>query len=222
MYKITVGISCYKQKEWLYRCLRSLADQTISHDDFEVIIVDDDPSTDLRDVCSLMGDVLNIKLIENEKNLGLPASLNEILRNARGQYFVRVDSDDYVSRHFLYMLLTYIAMNREYQAVSCDYKRVNEIGETIGRFSSKDDPIACGTMFTYESLCSVGFYDEEYKMREGHDLMSRFKERYKLAHLAVPLYRYRIHKNNRTSDVEEVTLYDKKLEQSASRGVIHG
>ena len=214
MYKVTVGISCYKQKEWLYRCLRSLGSQTFDHNDFEVIIVNDEPSTSLMDICELMSDKLNIKLIENEKNMGLPCSLNKILKNARGPYFVRVDSDDYVSKHFLYMLYTFISMNKDYQAVCCDYKKVDKIGQTIDFFSNRVDPIACGTMFTYESLCDIGFYDEEFKMREGHDLMNRFKQKYDLGYLEVPLYRYRIHGSNRTSDVETVNKYDNKLKEA--------
>ena len=106
MYKVTVGICCYKQKEWLYRCLRSLSKQTISKNDFEVVVVNDDPNDNLEEVCEPLRDHLNIRLINNKKNLGLPGSLNMVLKNALGKYFVRVDSDDYVSKHFLYFLST--------------------------------------------------------------------------------------------------------------------
>ena len=99
MYKVTVGICCYKQKKWLHRCLRSLASQKLSKENFEVIVVNDDPEEDISDICnnSIFSEVLNIRLIENKKNLGLPSSLNKILSNSLGRYFVRVDSDDYVS-----------------------------------------------------------------------------------------------------------------------------
>ena len=66
-------------------------------------------------------------------------------------------------------------------------------------------------MFTYESLCEIGFYDENFKMREGHDLLSRFNKSYKIYNLPVPLYKYRMHENNRTNNTTEVKKYDKKL-----------
>ncbi len=67
-------------------------------------------------------------------------------------------------------------------------------------------------MFTYESLCNVGFYDENFKMREGHNLLQRYKEDgYMLYNLPVPLYKYRIHDANRTKNKKEVEKYDKKL-----------
>jgi len=211
MYKVTVGICCYKQKDWLYRSLRSLASQTMSKEEYEVVVVNDDPEQKLDDVCDMMREHLNIKLINNEKNIGLPASLNKILKKSLGRYFVRVDCDDYVSKHFLHTLALFLDMNREVQASFCDYLKVNAVGNTIGRCDAKKEPIACGIMMTYESLCNINFYNEEYRMREGHELMSRFNERYKSHHVKLPLYRYRIHESNRTHNKDEVKKYDQKL-----------
>ena len=182
-------------------------------DEFEVIIVNDEPGVMLEDVCNNMRDDLNIRLINNQKNLGLPASLNKILNISRGRYFVRVDSDDYVSKHFLHTLALFLEMNRSYQAVSCDYKKVNGVGVTFENCSAADEPIACGIMFTYESLCDINFYDESYKMREGHDLIKRFLKKFKLFHMPMALYRYRIHSDNRTNNIEEVKYYDEMLEE---------
>jgi len=211
MYKITVGICCYKQKEWLYRCLRSLVSQTMDKDEFEVIVVNDGSEEKLEDVCELMQEHLNIKLINNEKNVGLPSSLNKILKNSLGRYFVRVDCDDYVSKYFLHILALFLDMNRNLQATFCDYLKVNAVGNTIGRCDAQKEPIACGVMMTYESLCNIDFYNESFKMREGHELMKRFKEKYRIHHVKLPLYRYRIHENNRTRNEDELKKYDQKL-----------
>ncbi|MDF1844561.1 MAG: glycosyltransferase family A protein [Rubripirellula sp.] len=218
MFKITIGVCCYQQKQWLYRCLRSLASQTMPHDQFEVLVVNDDPQQDLRDVQAAFeeDDTFNIRLINNQQNLGLPGSLNEILRRARGQYFVRVDADDYVSRHFLFVLSLFLDMNRDFQAVTCDYRKVNEVGTPLGTFRFQDEPIACGVMYTYEALCNLNFYNENYKMREGHELLRRFQERYQVSHLPFPLYRYRIHESNRTHNTEVLEKYDSQLGESES------
>jgi len=48
-------------------------------------------------------------------------------------------------------------------------------------------------------------------MREGHDLHNRFLKKYKMYNLKMPLYRYRIHENNRTNDKNVVQEYDNKL-----------
>ena len=210
MYKVTVAICCYRQKQWLYRCLRSLCNQTMPKDDYEVVVVNDDPSQNLSDICEQVSDDINIRLINNDINIGLPASLNKILKTAKGQYFVRVDSDDYVSKHFLYMLSCYLDVGRRDQAVACDYQKVDDCGKSLGRHSATSEQIACGVMFTYESLCSVGYYNEEWRMREVHELLNRFTEKYRMGHLDVPLYRYRMHTENRTN-TDEVKEYDEKL-----------
>ena len=211
--KVTVGISCYRQKKWLHRCLRSLSAQTLDGSQFEVIVVNDDPEDDISDICEAMSSEMNIRLIENDKNIGLPGSLNKILSSAKGQYFVRVDSDDYVSNHFLYMLTTFLDTNSENQAVFCDYLKVDNVGKKLGRFSALDSPIACGVMFTYESLCELSFYDESFKMREGHDLFKRFSEKFKSFHLPCSLYRYRIHDTNRTNNKDSLAMYDRMLKE---------
>ncbi len=210
MFKVTVAICCYKQKEWLHRCLRSLCNQTLPKNKFEVIVVDDDPTdSGLEDIVENAAAYINIRLLKNKQNLGLPGSLNKILRKSLGQYFVRVDADDYVSKHYLYMLSTFLDMNsgprvmdtkNNYQAVACDYFKVDDTGKLLSRHSSEQEMIACGIMFTYESLCAIGLYNEEFKMREGHDLLRRYKERFNLYNLPLPLYKYRMHENNRTKD----------------------
>jgi len=220
MFEVTVGICCYKQKEWLHRCLRSLISQTFDKSKFEVVIVNDDPDENIDDVLTIFKDKLNIRTIDNEKNIGLPASLNRILKSSLSKYFVRVDCDDYVSSHFLYILANFLNnstgprilnSNCNYQAVACDYFKVDDEGTILSRHNSEEEFIACGIMFTYESLANLGFYNENFKMREGHELKKRYEAKYQIYNLRMPLYRYRIHSSNRTNNLTEVEKYDNKI-----------
>ena len=135
MYEITVGVCCYKQKEWLHRCLRSLSNQTLDKSKFEVVIVNDDPEERLEDITKIFKNNINIRLINNHRNYGLPTSLNKILKTSTAKYFVRVDCDDYVSSHYLYILSKFLESNTgpriinsdcNYQAVACDYFKVDD------------------------------------------------------------------------------------------------
>ena len=220
MYEITVGVCCYKQKEWLHRCLRSLSNQTLDKSKFEVVIVYDDPEEKLEDIIKIFKNNINIRLINNHKNYGLPVSLNKILKTSTSKYFVRVDCDDYVSSHYLYILAKFLEANTgpriinsdcNYQAVACDYFKVDDTNVILSRQNSEEEFIACGVMYTYESLANLDFYNEEFKMREGHELQNRFNKKYKIYHLRMPLYRYRVHSNNRTDDSKNTEKYDKLL-----------
>jgi hypothetical protein len=73
-------------------------------------------------------------------------------------------------------------------------------------------------MYTYESLANLGFYNEDFKMREGHELDKRFKEKYKIYYLRMPLYRYRLHEDNRTNNTDETDKFDKKLDIDMAKG----
>jgi glycosyltransferase involved in cell wall biosynthesis len=190
-------------------------------------VVNDDPNERLEDIIDIFKEHINIKLINNDKNLGLPTSLNKILKSAISRYFVRVDCDDYVSSLFLTTLSNFLyynsgprVMNTEcnYQAVACDYFKVNETAELLSRHSAEEEFLANGIMYTYESLANLGFYNEEFKMREGHELDNRFKERYKIYYLRMPLYRYRLHEGNRTNNTDETDKFDKKLDIDMARG----
>ena len=79
--------------EQLRRALDSMLAQTLT--DFEAVIVNDgvkDASFDLlRAYAAKDG---RIRLLENETNLGLPASLNRALAVCRGTYIARMDTDD--------------------------------------------------------------------------------------------------------------------------------
>jgi len=220
MYEITVAVCVYKQKEWLHRCLRSLNSQTLEKSRYEVVVVNDDPDETLDDVTDIFKEHMNIRVINNEKNLGLPTSLNKILKTSMAKYFVRVDCDDYVSSHFLSTLSNFLYYNSgprvmntdcNYQAVACDYFKVNETAELLSRHSAEEEFLANGIMYTYESLANLGFYNEDFKMREGHELDKRFKEKYKIYYLRMPLYRYRMHPQNRTNNKSETDKYDNKL-----------
>ena len=108
------------------------------------------------------------------------------------------------------MLSAYLDVGKTNQAVACDYKKVTDCGDTLEQCSFREHPVACGVMFTYESLCNIGYYNEEWKMREGHELLRRFDNKYNIGYLDIPLYRYRMHTTNR-SNSEEIKEYDKKL-----------
>lgn len=209
---ISVIICTFNHAKWLERCIRSIVNQNnIDQKSFEVIIVDDCSTDETKYVIKNLIEFKNISIIKNENNLGLPKSINIAMNASKGRYIVRVDSDDYVQRNFLFCLKFFLDSNRHYQAVCVDYIKVDENEEFIERKNGIIDEIACGVMFRREVLFDLGLYNEEFKMREGHELRKRFLEKFKMGHLELPLYKYRDHQNNRTKNIRVLEKYDKKL-----------
>lgn len=96
MPKISIIVPIYidfdYKKEYLITCLDSLVNQSLK--DIEIICINDHSPINIDDVLSRYP---NIKVINNEENLGQSKSRNKGLDVAQGEYITFVDSDDYVN-----------------------------------------------------------------------------------------------------------------------------
>lgn len=212
MKSISVIIPTYNNASYIERCLRSLEDQSIDTDLFDIIVIDDG-STDNTSAI-IESKFPNVKLISRSENKGLPYSVNEGLRSSKSTTVVRVDSDDYVHKNFLEYLLFFYDNNKSFQAFACDYFITNKDGNSLRQVNCEEEPIACGILFDYQVLVSLGLYDEEMLYNEDKDLMYRFtKANYKILRVPAPLYRYRMHENNISNNKDLVDEFNLKLKE---------
>lgn len=202
---ISIIVPVHNQERFIGRCLRSLLNQNFPREDFEIIVIDDGSTDRTRYALELFED--EVRIIRNETNLGLPASLNRGIKSAQGFYIVRVDSDDYVNANFLLFLHSFLNLNPYMDAVACDYLLVNDREDTLERVNCLEKPIACGIMFRIEHLIEVGLYDEGFLVHEDRDLRIRFTQNRTISRLELPLYRYRRHEANMTNDSEALETY---------------
>lgn len=212
MKSISVIIPTYNNASYIERCLRSLEDQSIDTDLFDIIVIDDG-STDNTSAI-IESKFPNVKLISRSENKGLPYSVNEGLRSSKSTTVVRVDSDDYVHKNFLEYLLFFYDNNKSFQAFACDYFITNKDGNSLRQVNCEEEPIACGILFDYQVLVSLGLYDEKMLYNEDKDLMYRFtKANYKILRVPAPLYRYRMHENNISNNKDLVDEFNLKLKE---------
>lgn len=88
---ITIGIPFREDVRTLPLALRSVFAQT--RQDWELILVDDGSSDGALEVARSVQDH-RVRVVSDGRNLGLPARLNQITREARGEIVVRMDADD--------------------------------------------------------------------------------------------------------------------------------
>lgn len=206
---VSVIVPVYNQEKFVGRCLRSLLDQTVPADTYEIIVIDDCSVDRTPFALELFHDA--IITIRNEKNLGLPASINRGIETSVAEYIVRVDSDDYVNKNFINFLYQYLDLNHDVDAVACDYIYVDDTDEWLQRENCDTKPIACGIMFRKCQLIEIGMYDDKFRCHEDRELRIRFKQKYSIHRLKLPLYRYRRHENNMTNDVKMMEEHEKLL-----------
>lgn len=97
MAEISLITPNYNGERWLNECLDSVANQTISQDRVEMILVDDGSTDMSREIITqYRKDIPGLKTIWHE-HTGQPGELrNFALRQAIGKYALFLDSDDYL------------------------------------------------------------------------------------------------------------------------------
>ena len=208
--KVSVIIPTFNHENYISSCVRSLLNQDLNYKkDFEIIVVNDGSIDNTSKVLRpFMSDII---YFENNENKGLPYSVNRGIREAKGRYIVRVDSDDFVSEKFISTLLFYMENYPISDAVSCDYFLIDDKDSIISRHSADEEPIACGIMFNRDHMLNLGLYNEDFLRLEDIEFRERFSERYTIGNLPLPLYRYRRHNSNITNNKLEVKHYREKL-----------
>ena len=208
---VSVIVAAHDEERYIGRCLRSLLAQRFARSQFEIVVVDDGSTDRTSAILETFG--ADVRVIRNDKNLGLPASLNKAITSTHSKFVVRVDADDYVNAAFLDVLYLFLAENPGFDAAACDYLLVDDREEVLRRADAMKEPIACGIMFRTEQLIDIGLYDESFLRHEDRDLRVRFLDRYSIHHIPLPLYRYRRHDDNITNDVAAMNFHEERLNE---------
>ena len=196
--EVSIIITNFNYEKYLSRCIRScLSQRNVTT---EVIVIDD-CSTD-NSVESIKSFEPDIKIFSTPENSGVAASANLGIRKSRGQFIIRVDADDYVSSDMSYFMKTYLESNHDAFCVSCDYHLVDEHENFIERKYAEACPVSCGIMYRRDLLLSLGGYKDSQRHREEEELRKRLGDYYKIHHLRIPFYRYRMHNTNKTKTRE--------------------
>ena len=95
--KISVIVPCYNGHQHLRQTLDSLRAQTFQ--DFETILVDD--GSDDPDTIAFIDSLADDLCVLRQPNMGLPAARNTGIMQARGEYVLPLDCDDWLDSGFM-------------------------------------------------------------------------------------------------------------------------
>ena len=197
--KVSVIITNYNYGKWIRRCINSLLTQTM--DDYEIIVVDDLSTDNSRNILLEYINHPKIKIIFNDVNMGVGSSSTIGAKKAIGKYVVRVDADDYVHNDFLKCLYLWASFNNSH-AVACSYQEV-DFGENVLDIKTQEkDTLACGILYRADILQLLGYWSN-LRIHEDVDMISRFKENFRLEYMNIPLYRYFKHNESMTFNKKE-------------------
>jgi glycosyltransferase involved in cell wall biosynthesis len=208
--EVSIIVTNYNYGAYIERCIRSCKNQ-VFEGKYEIIVVDDCSTDHSLKILELFKNDPQVNVILNKKNIGVAGSANIGIKNAKGQFVVRVDSDDYISRYFVLFLSQYLRVNPDIFCSSCDYFYVNNEGEKYERMYAEYSPVSCGIIYRKDLLNQFGLYNSEWRHREEEELRKRIGKQYRIGHLRIPLYRYRKHGENKTEQHDMMEEFKRKL-----------
>ena len=100
-YLVSIIVPMYNSEKYIVRCIDSLLEQ--SYENIEIIVVDDGSSDNGVDIIKKYSD--NRINIYQKKNEGVSATRNFGIEKSNGDFLLFVDSDDYVSKDIVEIMV---------------------------------------------------------------------------------------------------------------------
>lgn len=208
----SIIIPMYNSEKFINRAIQSLLNQTYKN--FEIILVNDCSTDQTLLVCEKYIKS-NIKLFDLDKNLGVSNARNIGLQNAKGEYVLFLDSDDWLDRNTLYLLKENIK-NSDILVYGVVYnrndKQVAQPLPAIGKFSVIDLFSMGSTLFDVSILHWVTnkvfklsiirknnlLFNQTLKMGEDLDFCMKYLEKIKFINVLDEYLYYYDRTNNRS------------------------
>ena len=96
MYKVSILIPVYNVEKYLSKCLESILLQTYKN--IEIIIINDGTTDSSLDIAELYASKYDFIHVYSYENAGISKTRNRALEKATGDYYLFVDSDDYIDK----------------------------------------------------------------------------------------------------------------------------
>jgi CMP-N-acetylneuraminic acid synthetase len=208
---VTIYITNYNYEKYIEQSIQSVFAQTLQ--DFELIIIDDGSTDNSRALIEQYRDKEGVTIIY-QQNKGLNITNNVAMRVSRGKYIMRLDADDYLTETALEDMSRLLEENDALGLVFPDYYYVDAQGRKTGEerrhnfekeVSLYDQPAhgAC-TMIRLSFLKKIGGYNESFTCQDGYDLWLKFITHYSVTNINKPLFYYRRHGENLTTNEERI------------------
>lgn len=209
--QISIIITNYNRAAYVARAIRSCLDQLIFGKIIEIIVVDDCSTDDSLEVLTHFQNL--VTLVRHRTNKGVAAASNTGLRHASGEYFMRVDADDYLNRDAINFMSRLLDENEAFDFVYSDLLRVTEEGYLIEKISLKETSAllehGAGVLFRRSLVDKVGWYDESLTNCEDYDFLARILRVGKGHYIPIAFYRYYMHQTNLSKHPERQALKEK-------------
>lgn len=217
--RVSVIMPVYNAESFLEESISSILNQTYS--DFELLI-GDDGSTDrsIEIIRSFKDD--RIIVIRNDKNLGIPGTLNRLIEASRGAYIARQDGDDISLPERLEKQVNFLDKHPEIGLCGTNFtsfgRKTRRMcmplqDEDIKVYMLVSNPVCQPTIMIRKSN-RTKYYDQTWDLSEDYALCYEMSKTSKLANLPDFLLNYRWHDTNISITKEKKLMENANLIRS--------
>lgn len=100
---VSIVVPVYNVEEYLEKCLNSIVNQTYKN--LEIVCIDDGSPDHSINILNKFAEKDNRIKIIRQKNKGLSGARNTGIKNSSGKYITFVDSDDWIEKNMIELLL---------------------------------------------------------------------------------------------------------------------
>lgn len=209
---VSVIIPAYNVERYIGTCLRSMLDQTYVHQ--EILVVNDAATDNTLSVIKSFTDP-RIRIIENETNLGLAASVNKAIQQAKGLYIARMDADDVAHPQRLQKQVEFLEQHADVSIVGTAMQSIgysNYLHEFPETHEACKPHLLFNVCFGHPSVLvrkSVfdnpeNLYHEDLRQySEEYELWCRLVDKIRFANLPEALLEYRTFEPAEKNDAEQ-------------------
>ncbi len=225
--RVSVIIPCFNRAHLLRECLLSLSE--VASPDWEVIVVDDGSTENIR---SVVETTMPTARYIRQDNQGAGAARNTGIKAARGRYIRFLDSDDYLlPGEGLQAQLDLMEADPEIGLVYGQSIKIGVDGRKIG---VRVPPHIQGnyvrdgkeelytllfysyittstTLIRHSAIAEVGDFRADLPTGQDWELWVRIAKRYKIGYVDLPISAYRIHTDSITSKKSATKMLDVHL-----------
>tara|TARA_R110002020_G_scaffold172125_4_gene362343 strand:- start:7765 stop:8592 length:828 start_codon:yes stop_codon:yes gene_type:complete len=166
--KVSIVIPCYNDADFIEHSIRSAHDQTYSNK--EIIVVDDGSNSTTKNKLKTLKPLIDVLI--TQENKGQSTARNIGISNAKGEYILILDSDDYFEPSFSEKAVG-ILENPRVSLVTCFARCFNRKGEWVFKpqggaiedFLFSNASLGNAALFRKDRWQEIGGYDEN--MRQG-------------------------------------------------------
>ena len=224
---VSVLLPVYNTEKYISESIQSIINQTFKK--FELLIIDDGSTDNSLKIINTFKDK-RIRIIRNEKNLGLIKTLNKGIDLALGKYIARMDADDIAHPQRLEKQFHFLEKNPQYALVGTQanfiwedkvFSKMFNIptnDKVLKLYSFFSCPFIHPSVMVKTNIFKEFYYQEDFTTAEDYELWTRILRKYQGTNLSDVLLSYRLHHSNisniqKCKQIESIRkIYQRNLE----------